>query len=401
MPERIADVCDVIVVGAGPAGSVAARVAAEAGLSTLLVEKRQEIGAPVRCAEAVGAEATRPYLPQDERWINAHIAWYDVVNPAGDRVRLPPTEPTWIVDRKVFDVALAETAVRAGARVLTSTAAVGLLHDGERVAGVRLRAFGKLHEVRARLVIAADGTESQVARWAGLKTVPPMADYYSGAQVLLSGIGGRIDPTVCEYHLGSSLAPGGYVWVFPKGADRANVGLVVSADRAAAARPMALLDRFVEAHFPGASILHVVVGGIPATGALRRMVTHGLMAVGDAAHQADPLTAGGINLGMFGAEMALQVGIEALARGDVSAQALSAYERRWADRFGRQHAALYQVRRIVAGMEDARLAELIHTASRLPVAEMTSAQLLTSLLRQHPRLLLEARTLLTTGVLLK
>ncbi len=401
MPSYLADAYDVIVVGAGPAGSVAARLAAEQGLSTLMIEKRQEIGAPVRCAEAVGAEVTKGYIDEDERWINAHIDFYDITNSKGDFVRVPPTEHTWVVDRKVFDLELAHKARRSGAQVLTSTAAVGLIKEDTRVTGVKIRYFGAVKEVKARLVIAADGTESQVARWAGLKTVPPMGDYYSGVQYLVGNLKGKIEPNVCEYHVGMDMAPGGYVWVFPKGEDVANVGLVMTADKSAEISPREYLDRFVRAKYGSPGIMSVVVGGIPATGALKRMVTDGLMTVGDAAHQADPLTAGGINLGMFGADMAMQVGGKALRDGDVSAGRLQEYERMWQDRFGKQHAALLQVRKMLTGMNQETLIGLIETASTLPINEMTPAQVLVTLLKSHPRLLIEARTLITTGLILK
>ena len=158
---------DVVVVGAGPAGSVAARRAAEAGLDVLLIEKRQEIGTPVRCAEAIGLEMSRPFIQPDPRWIDARIAYYAVHNRQGDRVKLPPAEPTLVVNRKVFDVELALAAVRAGAEVQAAAAAGGLLLEGKQVVGVRVVSLGRPAEIRARLVVAADGTESQVARWAG------------------------------------------------------------------------------------------------------------------------------------------------------------------------------------------------------------------------------------------
>lgn len=401
MPSRLADAYDVIVVGAGPAGSVAARLAAEQGLNTLMIEKRQEIGAPVRCAEAVGAEVTKSYIEEDERWINAHIDFYDITNTKGDYVRVPPTEHTWVVDRKVFDLELAHKARRSGAQVLTSTAAVGLIKEDTRVIGVRIRAFGEIKDVKAKLVIAADGTESQVARWAGLKTVPSMSDYYSGVQYLAGNLQGKIEPNVCEYHIGMDIAPGGYVWVFPKGEDTANVGLVMTADKSADTSPREYLDRFVDAHFPDSSIMSVVVGGIPATGALKHMVTDGVMAIGDAAHQADPLTAGGINLGMFGADMAIQVGAKAIREGDLSAKRLQEYERLWQERFGKQHAALLQVRKMLTSMNQETLIGLIETASQLPIGEMTPGQVMMTLLKSHPRLLIEARTLITTGLILK
>ncbi len=390
---------DAIVVGAGPAGSVAARKLADRGARVLLIEKRQEIGAPVRCAEAIGADSTRPYIEIDNRWVDATIDRYAIVSADGARVIVPPTELTLIVNRKVFDWELAHLAVRAGVEVRTRTAATGLMRENGAVVGVQIDSMGKSAEVRARLVIAADGTELQIARWSGLATVPPMADFYVGFQYLLGGI--QLDPTLCEYHVGAPLAPGGYVWVFPKGEDTANVGLVLSANHARELSAQQYLDAFVERHFPGASILGVVAGGIPATGALKKMVTDGLMVVGDAAHQADPLTAGGINLGMIGGDMAAQVAIKALANGGVSARALSEYERLWRDRFGSQHAALYQICKLMTEMDEAHLASLIRTASRLPLAEMSLGEILLSLLRQHPRLLFEASKLITTGLILK
>jgi digeranylgeranylglycerophospholipid reductase len=392
---------DVVVVGAGPAGSVAARKFAEAGLRVLLIEKRQEIGAPVRCAEAIGVDSTRAYIDIDNRWVDATITRFAVYNAVGECVVVPPTETTLIVNRKVFDWELAHLAAKAGAKVRTRSQATGLLRDNGQVTGVRMHSLGKAYEVQARLVIAADGTESQVARWAGLATVPPMADFYVGYQYLLANLKGRIDPTLCQYHMGYDIAPGGYVWVFPKGEDTANVGLVISANNAKNISAQQYLDNFVARYYPGSSILGVVAGGIPAAGALKKMVTGGVMTVGDAAHQADPLTAGGINLGMIAADMAAQVGVKALANGDLSAKALSEYETLWQDRFGAQHKTLYQIRKILTDMDSARLIALIHTASQLPLEDMSLGQILVALLRHHPRLLLESRKLITSGLILK
>lgn len=396
------DAYDVIVVGAGPAGSVAARKFAETGYSTLLIEKRQEIGVPVRCAEAVGQHSTEVFIPIDEKWVRAHISHYSVVGTDLNRVTVRPSEPTLIVDRKVFDWELAHLAAKAGAEVRTRTQANGLMRDaGGNLCAVRISSGAQHWEVRTKLVIAADGTESQVARWAGLKTVPPMSDYYSGFQYLLGNIGGKITSNICEYHLGNSQAPGGYLWVFPKGEDVANVGIVITADRAAEVSAQTWVDRFVEKHFPNAARLGAVAGGIPATGALKKMVADGVMAVGDAAHQADPLTAGGIGLGMFGAEMAAQVGIKALESGDLSAKALSEYETLWHQRFGKMHNALYSLRKMVAKMEDERLDGLIHTASSLPLEEMSLGQIVMSLFRHHPLMLVQAQVLIMTGLIMK
>ena len=151
---------DLIVVGAGPAGSAAAMRAAQAGLDVLLVEKRQEIGVPVRCGEATDIETTVRFMELDQRWIANHVESYAIFNGAGDFVSVPPSGDTIILDRKVFDEALAAQAVRAGAEVRVNTAAVDLIRAGDAIVGVRLQSFGKSFNVRARLVVAADGVES-------------------------------------------------------------------------------------------------------------------------------------------------------------------------------------------------------------------------------------------------
>lgn len=392
---------DVIVVGAGPAGSVAARRAAEAGLETLLIEKRQEIGAPVRCAEAIGAELAGQFIAADPRWIDARIRYFAIHSAHGEAVKLPPAEPTLVVNRKVFDVELAHLAAHAGAEVLTRTMAVGVMKAGDQVCGVRIRQMGVETEVAARLVVAADGAESQVARWAGLKTASPLADYYIGIEYYLDGVAGRIDPEGCEYHLDSSLAPGGYLWAFPKGEGRANVGLVISADRARDVRAIELLRRFVSCRYPDAGVLATIAGGIPVTGGLNQTVMGGLVVVGDAAHQADPLTAGGICLGMVGADLAMQVAIEAVKAGDVSAGRLAEVDHLWQQRFGRMHAALYKIRKMITCWEQAKIDELVATAASLPLEQMSLGKVMLSLFRKHPGLLLEARTLIATGLIMK
>jgi digeranylgeranylglycerophospholipid reductase len=392
---------DVIVIGAGPAGSVAARRAAEAGLSVLLLEKRQEIGAPVRCAEAIGVESLHPFMELDERWVDAHIDKYAIYNSKGLHMAAPPAEPTVVVNRKVFDLELARRAAQAGAEVMASTAAVGLLKDGSRVCGVRVERFGEPHEIAARLVVAADGVESTVARWAGLKTTAPMGDYYTAAQFLVAGVGSQLTAGQCEYHLDHTIAPGGYGWVFPKGADTANVGLVIAADQAAGLSVRAQLERLVEKRFGRVSVLAVVAGAIPVTGAIKHMVADGLVVVGDAAHQADPLTAGGINLGMMGADFAMQAAIPALKTGVPTAARLAVYERLWHDRFGRMHEALYKMRKILSHLEQKRLDGLVATAASLPLEQMSLGQVLAAVLKHDPLLLLEASRLITTGLILK
>lgn len=392
---------DVIVVGAGPAGSVAARLAAQAGLRTLLLEKRPVIGEPVRCAEAIGADLSRPFIEPDARWIDARITHFAVHNSRGEFVKLPPAEPTLVVDRRLFDKQLARLAEQAGAELRTDTAAIGLLSDEKGIKGVRVLHAAKEETLHSRLVVAADGTESQAARWAGLNTVSPPTDYYIAAEYLLTGLGGSIDPHVCEYHLIHILAPGGYLWTFPKGADSANVGLVTTVNGVKGLRAFDLLDRFIAERYPMAAVATKIAGGIHVTGALQKMTANGLVVVGDAAHQADPLTGGGIVLGMIGAQLAMQAAVQALSHGEATKEALRPYEIGWRQRFGRMHTALYQIRKLLTRMDQERVDRLIAKAAQIPIGEMSLGRILLSLLKHDPALIPEVGRLIASGLIQK
>ncbi len=336
---------DVVVVGAGPAGSLATRTAAEAGLNALLVEKRQEIGSPVRCAEGVDHDALASFVALDPRWICAEVtgarltvsgpSYRETFDAAGGR--------GYVLERRVFDRVLAQQAALAGAQVRVKTAAVELLRERGVVRGVVLQGPAGRQEVRAQVVIAADGVESLVGRWAGLETTLSLKDTMSCAQYLLVGV--DIKTHRIEYYIGEGIAPGGYAWVFPKGDGVANVGLGVQADLTDEPA-LNYLSRFIESqpHLAPGSPVTLVAGGVPVAVPPPRLVTHGLMLVGDAARQVNPLTGGGITNGMAAGKLAAEVAAQAIARGDTSAGALSAYETAWRDSLGRRMARNYRLR---------------------------------------------------------
>ncbi len=339
---------DVVVVGAGPAGSTAARFAARHGLRTLLIEKRQEIGSPVRCAEGVTHAGLVPFVQPDPRWIAATVDKQRVVTVTDGREREhvfagDDGAQGYILERRLFDRVLAEMAVEAGAEVMVKTAVTGLIREGGAVRGVVAESAGTRYEIEARVVIGADGVESQVGRWAELPVLMRQRDSLVCAQYTLVGV--EVDPTCCAYYLGDGVAPGGYAWIFPKGEGRANVGLGVQADRATEPA-RAYLDRWIEAHpfLAQGSPVTLIVGNVPTGVPPRRMVADGLMLAGDAAHQADPITAGGITNAMLAGRLAAEVAAEAIAAGDASQWRLAAYPQRWQATMGRKMARNYRLR---------------------------------------------------------
>jgi len=349
LPPEVKRDYDVVVVGAGPAGSVAAWEAAKRGLSVLLLEKRQEIGSPVRCAEGVGHDDVSHFIELDPRWISSHIcrARIALVEDGHEKaLEVDGGEAGgvgYVLERRVFDRVLAERAAEAGARVLVKTAALGLLFDGTRVIGTRAQGPWGRQDIAARVVIGADGIESRVGTWAGLDTTLPQRDLMTCAQLLLAGI--DIDPQCTYYYLDEELAPGGYAWVFPKGKGRANVGLGIQADLAVIP-PVDQLMRFVEQHpfLCQGSMVNLVAGGVPVGLPRARLVTDGCMLVGDAARQVDPLTGGGITNAMAAGRLAATVAADCIAAGDVAQASLRRYEQEWESGIGRQMARNYRLR---------------------------------------------------------
>jgi digeranylgeranylglycerophospholipid reductase len=332
------DAYDVIVVGAGPAGSVAARFAAEGGASVLLIEKRQEIGDPVRCAEGVGAIDLDKYLDIEPRFVAAPIKGAIINIPGGDPIKMRSKDESktygYILERKIFDRALAERAARAGVDVYTKTTATGLIMKDGRVAGVKVERLGVEKEIEANIVIGADGVESKVGRWAGIDTTLKPSDIESGIQYLMTDI--DIDEENVEIFMGHQNAPGGYVWIFPKGPGRANVGIGLLGSKIKdGARPVDFLNAFVEKRFPTGKIIEINYGGIPVSGGQIDLYRAGLMLVGDAGHLSNPVTGGGIKNGLWSGELAGLNAAQAVREGDFSEKSMKRYQKAWQDKGGK------------------------------------------------------------------
>ncbi len=337
---------DVIIVGAGPGGATAAHIAAHAGLAVLLIEKRQEIGSPVRCAEGVGHEQLAQFIEPDSKWIAAEIHQLEITTRANGatQTRRASGGRGYILERRVFDRALAERAARAGATVRVKTSATGVLVENGNVRGIKIHDGTRAVDIESHIVIAADGVEAQVGRWAGLDTQLALRDTMVCAQFLLAGI--DIDPTCTYYTISEEFAPGGYAWIFPKGEGKANVGLGVQADLPRRAQPIELLTRFIETQ-PNLARGHpvsLIVGNVPVALPPARIVGNGVMLVGDAARQVDPLTGGGIINAMIAGKLAAQVAVEAIAARDTSARFLARYAEAWHKTRGSKMERNYRLR---------------------------------------------------------
>ncbi len=317
---------DCIVVGAGPAGSTAARILAESGMSVLLLEKHPQIGLPVACAEAISVSGLDRFVEPDPEWISARIHRVLLVSPSNKKVIIRHPRAGFVLDRKIFDRRLAEEASSSGAEVKVNCPAVGLLsHQRNGFCGVRALENGQEKEYGARVIIGADGVESWVARWAGVDSSVKLGQIESCAQSLLGDV--DVEEDRMEFYLGESVAPGGYAWVFPKGERTANVGLAVTPDRTRK-KARVLLDQFLQKRFSGFRLIESTMGGVPAFDRKKSLVKKNVLLIGDAGRLVDSLSGAGISNALLSGKIAGEVTSQFIKEGGSSFSTLKRYEER-------------------------------------------------------------------------
>ena len=382
---------DVLVVGAGPTGSTAARYAAAGGARTLLMEKRQEIGTPVRCGEAIGRNWLEAVdLAPDAAFVAREIDASRVFAPDGTSLTISGyagAKGGYVVERDLFDRALAREASRAGAEIWIKTTALGLIRDRERIVGAVCEHMGESWNVRASVVIGADGFESQVGRWAGMTTPLRTRDVASCLQVTLAGVKG--DARYSDLHLGSE-APGGYAWVFWKAPDVANVGLGIPLSRL---RDRAEVKRYLEAFIARrpdlarGEAIEEVAGGVSTSLPVDRSVAPGLLLAGDAARLIDPLTGAGIQNGLLSGRLAGETAARAVREGDSSPDFLQSYDRAWRSQIEEDLARHYLVKEGLQKLDDGALNTIFHALVEANPQPLTARSVLDALRTRIPEIL--------------
>jgi digeranylgeranylglycerophospholipid reductase len=383
--------CDLLIIGGGPAGLVAARDAArrDPTLSIIVLERDDAVGTPVRCGEGVGSAGLSEFLDPGTPnalapWISRRIRRVVFRAPDGCEVRVAEGDVGYILDRTMFEPAIAAQAMGAGADVRTSVEAVAMKRDGDRWT-VAIDGIGGRGEIGARAVIGADGVESTVGRWAGLDTRVRARDMESCAQYVVEDT--TIDPDAIVLHFGDRVAPGGYAWVFPKSTRSANVGLGVLGLRAQGRSAVAWLDDYVARYFPNASVASRTIGGVIVSATMGRTFADGLVLCGDAAHMINPLSGGGIVNAMKSGRLAAETMVSALRSGNMSASALESYHAKWMRLLGDDHVRFYRVKEALSRFDDAFYDNLARTVNRIPEPRRTLRRIFGEALVRHPTLL--------------
>lgn len=389
---------DVLVIGSGPAGSSAAKHAALGGAKVVVIDKKSEIGAPKRCAEGVSKAGLADLgIEPNARWVTKELDGVRLVSPNGtnvwltsDEIELP--EAGYILERKVFDKYMAMDAARAGAEIKIKTLAHGMRKEGDAYV-VTCEHMGELFEIKANIIIAADGPESRVARWAGLRTTTKATNMESGIQFEMVGVEME-KQDVIEFYFGS-VAPGGYAWIFPKGDDIANVGLAVITNDTDKT-PYEHLKDFV-ANCPATQNAQAVefnIGGDPVGGMPKKIYDDNILVCGDAAGQVNPLTGGGIISGMKGGMHAGIVAASAIAGGDFSEDRLKEYDKNVRDDIGHEIDKYLKVKDYALSLSDEELDSVADAFQDIEFEKVSTTELVKNLIKVSPKALLKLGKLL-------
>lgn len=355
---------DVVVIGSGPAGATTARIAAEGGLNVLLVDKRQELGAPIQCSGAVSRHALEiAGAGISDEFIHEAIYGFCIYNQAGEKTTIDyqdikPDEygrnegqkPLgYVVDRRRFDRYLMTAAERAGVEVWLKTEGLGYLPSPDGYCEIKLQRFNQQLIVRAKVLVGADGLQSQVGKWAGICTQIKLSELASCLQFVVDGVE---TSGLLEIITGHAWAPGGYAWVFPKGYGYAEVGLGVirtmTDQNAQWHLDHFIKNSFLKDRFGNCRVLEIQGGGVPLAAPLKTQFADNMILVGDAARHVNPITGGGIHTALSGGLIAGRFLTEFLHNGGKpSAARLKTCQDLWLAAQGEKMWKLYREKRAI------------------------------------------------------
>ncbi len=342
---------DVIIAGAGPAGSLCAGQLAQKGHDVLVLEAGDSPGGKYSCTGLIGLECASKFSI-DDRLILRKTGSARVFSPAGQSLHIYREEAqACVIDRHAFDIALAERAVNAGAGLRCGCRVTGM-SAGQNDVRVTFVSHGNTIQENARYAVIACGYAPLITEQAGLGRP---ADCVAGAQVTVDA--GSIDEV--QIYLGD-ISPGFFAWIVPAEEGKVRTGLLARdniKERMARWLDSTVLQGIIS-HDEQPAIHYGMIPLAP----LPKTCTDRIVAVGDAAGQVKPLSGGGIYYGMLGVEAAAATLDEAL--NDQRGGTLNQYERRWKSVFGQEIRNGRRVRRFYEKLGSRWLERLFTAAQR-------------------------------------
>ena len=310
---------DVIIIGAGPAGNLAALNIAKAGFSVEVYDWRTKIGDKL-CTGIIGHSCFKEFPPAEHE-IYRSSSSADIVSPSGKTYLINHRNPqAYVINRVSYVESFADKAVKAGA-VYRLNQKVTSIDVSDQEVSVISESKGRNHSATCKAVIIATGFGSPLLKMAGLGNGEHI-NFLTGCQTTVS-TEGLSRPKV---FLGSNIGRGSFGWLVPTQNNQALVGLATS--------------RKLNGHMDNLTKLLKTQGyykeiesperkwGIPVKPSTPTYNQRAL-SVGDAACLTKPTTGGGIYYSLLSGQLAAKTLIKALNQGDLSSKQLKPYESEW------------------------------------------------------------------------
>src|SRR3989338_679492 len=311
---------DVVVIGAGPGGAVAALKGSQYGLKVAVLEEHPAIGEPVHCGECLSELALqRMELRLPKEAIAANVKGVRVVFP--NNAQTVVREGGYVLHKQIFERHIASLAHENGAKFMLGEAA----KEVERRASGGWLVKTSKGEVGTKVLIDASGYIGFLLRKLQLGSMHQIA---SGIQFRMEDIP---QEGLLDFYIWPQYAPEGYLWMIPKEDGSANVGLSAKAKNRAGFSAGAKLKEFVKKM--GWEVKKAFGGAIVVSGPAAKTYAGGALLIGDAAGFTSPLFEGGTQLAMVSGKMAAEVAMKAISTGDYSEGFFSQYESMWKAEF--------------------------------------------------------------------
>ncbi len=379
---------DIIVIGASPAGLMAAETASLKGANVILIDKKESIGVPTHPANTFfKGMFDRASEEVDPSYIVKEMKGARIIAPSGGEVIVE--SPAYFLDRKTFDIFYANRTKKAGVDIRTGVEALNILKKNGSVsistsAGV----------LTAKLVIISDGINSRMAGLVGLKPMKYPGDiaWAMEAVVEAEGIG---EPDMFEYYVGNH-SPGWKSTYSPCGGNRATLGTYV---RRNGRDVSSFFDDWVKKFkkikgIDELTVLERSVGGDPIITIPNQLIADGVMLVGGAAGQS------GIGYSMHAGKICGNVAAKTTASGDTSKKVLSEYVSIWKKEYRAEHYLGRIGLELLRKMTDKEIDDLMHTFEEKDISFLSGTALHKSfqvgmfMVKEHPSSLLAYRALL-------
>ncbi|KMQ52173.1 geranylgeranyl reductase [Chitinispirillum alkaliphilum] len=383
-------VYDIIIIGAGPAGLKAGLTVTEnSGLKVLVTDKIVPWDKPIPCAEGVGRLGLERSLEVRPAWIRQVISKACFHAPNNTTVTYQDKNKGYIIDRARMQKDLYETISSRGGEFIFGKKVIGVESS---LNGHRLIHFDDTTSLKARVVIDASGPVGLLGRKEQICWKP--YDLESACFVVAENV--DIPQDTVHIQAGSSIAPGGYAWIFPRGENRANIGVVVGGKFRNGVNIRDLLDQHLKTNFPDAKVITTFAGSISCGYQRKTIALPGFIKAGDAASAVNPISRAGISEALLSGDLAGTSAIEMLktSQENKQRQICRKYEKMWYKELGRRHLKLAKVKASLYSVPDEDYNKAAATLQSLSLEEITMSKIFKVSLGRFPRLVWALRHLM-------